>query len=119
MPLQEKAVVWIGSALKDLGEFPKQVKQTFGAAIYYAQLGGKHPQTKVMKGFGGAGVLEIVEDHDTDTYRCIYTIRYGSKVYVLHAFQKKSKRGIATPQADLDVITARLKAVKELEGIKS
>ncbi|PLX95429.1 MAG: addiction module toxin RelE [Desulfuromonas sp.] len=119
MPHKEKEVIWLGSSLRELSAFPKEVKQTFGAAIYYAQLGGKHPQTKPMKGHKGAGVLEIVEDFDKETYRCIYTVRYGDRVYVLHAFQKKSKKGIATPQTDLDVVKARLKDVKELEGIKS
>ncbi|ORJ61330.1 addiction module toxin RelE [Geothermobacter hydrogeniphilus] len=113
----EKKVVWIGSALKDLRRFPEGVRQVFGAAIYYAQLGGKHPQATPMKGHKGAGVLEIVEDHDGDTYRCMYTVRYSNKVYVLHAFQKKSKKGIATPKSDLDVIKKRLKEVQMMEGI--
>jgi phage-related protein len=119
MTKTEKDVIWMGSSLKDLRSFPDEVKQVFGAAIYYAQRGGKHPQASPMKGYKGAGILEIVEDHDRDTYRCMYTVRYGNKVYVLHAFQKKSKKGIATPQADLDVINRRLKDVKKLEGVQS
>lgn len=119
MTKAEKVVVWMGSSLKDLRSFPDEVRQVFGAALYFAQLGGKHPQATPMKGHKGAGVLEIIEDHDKDTYRCMYTVKYGSKIYVLHAFQKKSKRGIATPQADIDVINSRLKEVKKLEGIKS
>ena len=119
MTKTEKEVLWMGSSLKDLRSFPDEVKQVFGAAIYYAQLGGKHPQATPMKGHKGAGVLEIVEDHVGDTYRCMYTVRYADKIYVLHAFQKKSKKRIATPQADIDVINSRLRDVKKLEGIKS
>jgi len=119
MTKAEKDVVWMGSSLRDLRSFPDEVKQVFGTAIYYAQLGGKHPQATPMKGHKGAGVLEIIEDHDKDTYRCMYTVKYENKIYVLHAFQKKSKKGIATPQADIDVINARLKEVKKLEGVKS
>jgi len=115
----EKTVVWMGGSLKDLRSFPDGVKQVFGAAIYFAQLGGKHPQATPMKGHRGAGVLEIIEDHAGDTYRCMYTVRYVDKIYVLHAFQKKSKKGIATPQADIDVINNRLRDVKKLEGVKS
>jgi len=119
MTKPEKGVVWMGSSLKSLRSFPDEVKQVFGTAIYYAQRGGKHPQTKPMKGHKGAGVLEVIEDHAGDTYRCMYTVRYVDKVYVLHAFQKKSKKGIATPQADIDVINRRLRDVKKLEGVKS
>lgn len=114
----EKAVIWMGGSLKDLRSFPDEVKQVFGAAIYYAQLGGKHPQAKPLKGHKSSGVLEVIEDHVGDTYRCVYTVRYAGRVYVLHAFQKKSKKGIATPQADIDVVKRRLKEVKVLEGSK-
>lgn len=119
MPKTAKDVVWMGGSLKDLRGFPDEVKQVFGTAIYYAQLGGKHPQATPMKGYKGAGVVEIVEDCDGDTYRCVYTVRYADKVYVLHAFQKKSKKGIATPQADIEVVNSRLREVKIREGIKS
>jgi phage-related protein len=114
-----KQVIWMGGSLKDLRTFPDDVRQVFGTAIYYAQLGGKHPQTKPMKGYKGAGVLEVVEDYMSDTYRCVYTVRYADKVYVLHVFQKKSKKGIATPQAEVDVVNGRLKDVQRREGIKS
>ncbi len=116
---KEKKVVWMGNSLKSLQGFPIDVKQIFGVAIYYAQLGGKHPQTKPMKGYKGSGVVEIVEDHDRNTYRCVYTVRYGDKIYILHAFQKKSKKGIATPQADLDIVNSRLKDAERLEGTTS
>ena len=83
-----------------------------------AQFGGKHPRAKPWKGLG-SGVLEIVEDYRTDTYRAVYTVRYATRVFVLHVFQKKSKKGIATPKPDMDLIKERLKAAtarsKELE----
>lgn len=83
--------------------------KTFGFALYLAQMGGKHPQAKPLKGFGAADVLEVVEDDDGETYRAVYTVRFGHAVYVLHVFQKKSKRGIATSKADLDLIKKRLR----------
>ncbi len=81
--------------------------------------GCKHPQAKPLKGFKGAGVVEVIEDFDKNTYRCVYTVKYEDKVYVLHAFQKKSKKGIATPKLDLDLISARLKAVKDRAEVSS
>lgn len=108
-----KAVVWIASSLKDLSLFPDDVKQTMGYGIFLAQSGDKHPDAKPLKGFGGAGVLEIVDDYDGDTYRAVYTVKFDAFVYVLHAFQKKSKRGAATPQADIELIKARLKAAED------
>jgi phage-related protein len=103
-----KGVVWIGSSRKELSAFPGEVKEVLGYGIYLAQTGGRHPDAKPMKGFGGAGVLEIIDDFDGDTYRGVYTIKFGGFVYVLHAFQKKSKRGAATPQVDIELIKARL-----------
>lgn len=100
--------MWIGSSLHDLKQFPEDVKDAFGHALYLAQAGGKHPAAKPLKGFSGAGVLEIVEDFDTNTYRAVYTVRMAETVYVLHAFQKKSKSGIATPKKELELIKARL-----------
>lgn len=93
---------------------PADVQDTFGYALHLAQAGEKHAQAKPLKGFGGTGVLEVVEDHQGDTYRAVYTVRYATAVYVLHCFQKKSTRGIATPKPDLDLIEARLKAVAAL-----
>lgn len=84
------------------------MKDEVGFALFTAQLGGKHPAAKPMKGFGGAGVIEIVEDHDGDTYRAVYTVKLAGAVYVLHAFQKKSKQGKATPKHDIELIKARL-----------
>lgn len=87
-----------------------------GRALMVAQEGGKDLHAKPLKGFGGAGVLEMVDDHDGDTYRAIYTVRFADVVYVLHAFQKKSRRGIATPKQDLDLIRRRLRAAGEHYG---
>ncbi|OQW55334.1 MAG: addiction module toxin RelE [Proteobacteria bacterium HN_bin10] len=109
-----KPVVWIGSALRDLRAFPDVVRDTMGFALYLAQIGGKHDGAKPLKGFTGAGVLEVVEDHDGDTYRAVYTVRFASAVYVLHAFQKKSKTGVKTPKAEIDRVEKRLKAAEEL-----
>lgn len=109
----EKPIVWIASALNDLREFPEEVRQEVGYALYLAQTGSKHPDAKPFKGFKGAGVLEIVEDYDGDTYRAVYTVKLAGVVYVLHAFQKKSKQGIATPKQDIDLIKERLKRAQE------
>lgn len=97
---------------------PEDVRGVFGVALYLAQCGGKHPDAKPMKGFSGAGVLEIVEDYSTNTYRAVYTVRFSDAVYVLHVFQKKSKKGIATPQEEVEKIKARLKMAVELHKSK-
>lgn len=104
-----KPVYWMGSSLDDLREFPDVVQSDIGYALYVAQQGDKHASAKPLKGYKGAGVLEIVEDHDGGTYRAVYTVKLAGAIYVLHAFQKKSKRGIATAQSDLDLIKQRLK----------
>lgn len=104
----EKQLFWVGSSRKDLMEFPEAVKIHLGAALSVAQFGGKSPDAKPWKGEGG-GVLEIVEDHRGDTFRAVYTVRFAGAVYVLHAFQKKSKTGIKTPKAEQDLIASRLK----------
>jgi phage-related protein len=109
-----RPVAWIGSSRKDLSAFPLDVRQVMGFALYLAQTGEKHGAAKPLKGFGGAGVLEIVEDFDGDTYRAVYTVKFASAVYVLHAFQKKSKTGIKTPQSDLDLIKKRLKLAEQM-----
>jgi len=103
-----KPVFWLASSLKDLREFPKAVRQTFGQALFDAQTGGKHPDAKPLRGFHGAGVLEVVEDDVGSTYRAVYTVKFAGAVYVLHAFQKKSKRGAQTPAADINKVKARL-----------
>ncbi len=93
---------------------PEDVRRFFGVALFMAQAGRKHPDAKPLRGFSGAGVLEIVEDHDGDAYRAIYTVRFADVVYVLHVFQKKSKTGIATPQAEIEKIKTRLRIAEEL-----
>ena len=113
-----KPLVWVGSSLEDVREFPESVKRTVGYALYLAQAGGKHPDAKPLTGFGGAGVLEVAEDFSGDTYRAIYTVRLAGAVYVLHAFQKKATRGIATPRQDLDLIRARLQRAEELDVLR-
>ena len=107
----ETPLDWIGSAKKDLLAFPEPVIHAMGYALGVAQLGGKHPHAKPWKGEGG-GVFEVVEDHAGDTYRAVYTVRFAEVVYVLHAFQKKSTRGIKTAQADIALIRARLKLAR-------
>ncbi|MFZ1107074.1 MAG: type II toxin-antitoxin system RelE/ParE family toxin [Rhodomicrobium sp.] len=108
-----KLLGWIGSAKEDLLSFPEEAVREVGYALYIAQQGGKHASAKPLKGFGGAGVLEVVEDCEGDTYRAVYTVRFGEAVYVLHAFQKKLKHGIATPRQEMDKIKARLKRAEE------
>jgi phage-related protein len=120
MPPAEKPLVWVGSAKKDLLALPVPVRKFFGHALDFAQRGDQHEAAKPLNGFGGAGVVEIVENDVGGTYRAVYTVRFEAAVFVLHCFQKKSKRGIATPKADMDVIRARLKVAgllaKELQN---
>lgn len=106
---KDKPLFFIANSRKKLRHFPDEVKHVLGYALRQAQQGGKHQDAKVLKGFGGAGVLEIVEDYDGSTYRGVYTVRFADIVYLLDAFQKKSKKGIKTPKPDMDRIKARLK----------
>src|ERR1035437_8889072 len=108
-----KELRWIASAKDDLLAFPAAVVREIGHALYLAQLGTKHRDAKPLKGFGDAGVLEVVEDFDGNTFRAVYTVRFANAIYVLHAFQKKSKSGIATPSKEIDKIRARLKRAAE------
>lgn len=108
-----KPVRWIASSRGDLREFPEPVRLRVGGALWEAQKGGKAPWAKPLRGYGGAGVVEIVDDHDGDTYRAVYTVRFEGVVYVLHAFQKKSKSGIATPKKDWALIETRLRRAEE------
>lgn len=107
-----KPVDWVGSSYKDFKAFPDEVQDAMGFALYVAQVGDKHESAKPLTGFGGAGVLEIVEDHDGEAYRAVYTVKFADRIYVLHAFQKKSKRGAKTPKADMDLIRKRLAAAQ-------
>ena len=108
----EKPLFWIGSSKADLLKFPEPVKDGIGIALSVAQFGGKHPRAKPWKG-EGTGVLEVVEDHRSDTFRAIYTVHFDQAVYVLHAFQKKSRRGSKTAKTDIDLIRKRLRAAQE------
>jgi phage-related protein len=103
-------------------DLPAEVKRGFGYALSLAQSGFRHPSTKILQGFSGAGVIEILERDEGGVYRAVYTLKYDRIVFVLHCFQKKSKKGIATPKEDMDVIWARLKIAakiaKELEDEK-
>lgn len=114
--MERKPLFWIRSSRRDLKEFPEDVLDVVGRALDEAQWGRKPHESKPLKGFGGAGVLEVVDDHEGNTYRAVYTVRFPKAVYVLHCFQKKSRKGIATPKADLDLIKSRLAdAEKEYE----
>lgn len=108
MPVK-RVLEFVASARDDLSALPKAVKQTFGFALEQAVHGERHYDAKPLKGFGGAGVVEIVKDHDRMTYRAVYTVKFKDAVYVLDAFAKKSKQGIKTPKQDMDRIKARLK----------
>jgi phage-related protein len=105
-----KLLYWEGSSKKDFREFPVPVQKDMGVALFVVQLGGTPGSAKLWKGLG-SGVYELVEDHHGDTFRAVYTVRIGDAVHVLHAFQKKSKSGIATPRPDVELIEKRLKAV--------
>ena len=111
---QEKPLTWLGSSKKDLMALPMGVHKFFGHALDFAQRGEQHNAAKVLKGFGGGGVLEIVEDDQGGTYRAVYTVKFKEAVFVLHVFQKKSKSGIATPKPDMDIIRERLRVAEKL-----
>ena len=113
-----RLVIWIGSSRRDMQAMPREVRRSFGVALYAVQIGLTPPIAKVLKGFGGAGVLEMIEEDAGGTYRAVYTVSYASAVYVLHVFQKKSKRGKQTPQRDIDLIRERLKGAGEIHKMK-
>jgi phage-related protein len=113
-PPQVKPLYWVGSSKKDLLALPETVVHVFGYALCLAQSGRKHDQAEPMRGFGSAGVLEIVENWEGNTYRAVYTVRFVESVFVLHVFQKKSKRGVATPKRELDLIQERWKAAEQM-----
>ena len=121
-----KPVEWVGSSRRDLKGFPRDVQRDIGQALFAAQCGEEYPSVKALKGFGGRSVLEIVAPFSSDAYRALYTVRFADVVYVLHAFQKKSTKGIATPQREIDLIRRRLadaerhhKARQRTDGDKS
>ena len=107
-----KSVQWVGASKADLRRFPDPVQHRMGFAIYQAQIGLRHRDAKLLKGFG-SGVLEVVSRHDGDTFRAVYTVRFETAVYVLHAFQKKARRGIATPKHELDLVRRRLAVAEQ------
>jgi len=103
-----KPVRWVGSSLRDLKTFPRSIQRHIGQALFAAQNGEEYPTVKALRGFGGRNVLEIVAADESGTYRAVYTVRFHDVIYVLHAFQKKAKRGIATPQRDIALVHRRL-----------
>ena len=109
-----KPVIWIGSSRKDLRDFPDPVQDHVGYALFVAQQGGRHPDSKILTGFRGAGVVEIIKDYRGDTFRAVYTLRYAGAVFVLHVFQKKSKTGRETPRRDMELIRQRLSEAEQV-----
>jgi phage-related protein len=110
----ERPLVWVGSSRRDLRSFPRAVRRDIGQALYTAQQGETDPSAKPLRGFGGGSVLEVIAEHHGDTWRTVYMVRYAEAIYVLHAFQKKSKSGIATPKKDIDLIHRRLAGAERL-----
>lgn len=108
----EKPLHWVGSSKRDFLEFPKQIQEDMGSALGIAQFGGTAPSAKPWKGLG-SGVLELVESHDGDAYRAVYTVQFAAAVYVLHAFQKKSPSGIRTARRDVELVAGRLRAARK------
>ena len=114
---EQRPITWMGNSLNCLKDFPEEVCREMGYAFYLAQTGGRHMHAKSLSGrkeFSGGAVIEVVENYDDNTYRAAYTTKIGDRIYVLHAFQKKSKRGIATPKQDIDLIVKRLKDAQSL-----
>lgn len=110
----QRPVLWVASAKRDLMEMPPEVIDDFGFGIYQAQIGEYPDIGKTLGGFGGANVIELIQGHQGDTFRAVYTVRFSEVIVVLHAFQKKSKKGIATPKQDMELIHSRLKLAEEL-----
>ena len=109
-----KKVIWVGPSRRELRSFPEPVQDHIGYALYVAQSGGKHRDAKTLSGFGGAGVVEVVSDYRGDTYRAVYAVRFARHLFVLHAFQKKSKTGRETPQREMNLIRQRLREAEEI-----
>jgi phage-related protein len=110
---ERKPLHWVGSSRTDIRNMPEDVKDEFGHALDQAQAGEKPPGAKPLKGFGGAGVLEILANDAGGTYRAVYTVKFRAAIYVLHVFQKKSKKGIATPKEEIDKVWRRLKTAQQ------
>ena len=109
-----KSVMWVGSSRHDLRQFPERVRDHVGYALYVAQRGGRPRGARILQGFGGAGVLEIIREFSGDAFRAVYTVRYADAVYVLHVFQKKSRRGRETPRMDMELIERRLREAEQI-----
>ena len=109
-----KEIVWMGSSLEDLCEFPEDVQDEVGYALYQAQLGRTVKNAKQLTGIG-SGIMEIVSDYDKNTYRAVYATKIGEVIYVLHSFQKKSTKGISTPKKDINLIEQRFKDAKRID----
>jgi phage-related protein len=114
---EPRPLVWRGTSKTDFMAFPPQLQREMGYAMFLAQMDERHPtRAKTLRGFGGGSVIEVKETHDGNAYRAVYTVRYSDAVYVLHAFQKKSRKGVETPKADIDLIERRLKdLINEME----
>jgi phage-related protein len=110
---QPKKVRWIGTSRRDLRGFPESIRRDIGQALFAAQCGEEYPSVKAMKGFAGRSVLEIVSSYSGNTFRAVYTVRFPDSIYVLHAFQKKSKKGVSTPKKEIDLIKQRLVAAEQ------
>lgn len=108
-----KPLSWVGNSYRNYTQFPELVQDEMGFALFRAQEGERHPSAKMMKGYGGGGVVEIVRNNDGNAFRAVYTVRFAEEIYVLHAFQKKSKKGIATPKSHIDLIKRRLREAEE------
>jgi phage-related protein len=107
-------LLWAASSWRDLKALPRPVRRLFGYALWQAQLGGRHEDAKILQGFGGGGVLEVVEGFRGSTYRAVYTVRFAGAVIVIHVFQKQSKKGIKTPRREIELIRERLKLAREI-----
>ena len=105
---EERELIWIATSREDLKTFPEEVKDVMGYALHLAQVGEKHPDARPLKGFSPDGVFEVRDDHATDTYRVMYAVKLKTAIYVLHSFQKKSKRGVATPPKEMELVRRRL-----------
>jgi len=114
-PITIRIVRWVGDSRERLQAFPAQVRKDIGHALYLVQTGQMPPSAKPMRGIE-SGVFEIVDDYDTDTYRAVYTVKVGRSLYILHAFMKKSTRGIRTPKREIDLIRRRLRRAREMES---
>ena len=111
-----RGVTWVGSSRDEVRAFPQDARRAVGLALYQAQVGGKHPLVRPLKGFAGAGVLEVIQECAGGAFRCVYAVRFAEAVYVLHAFHKKSNRGIATPKHDLDMVRSRLTEAEQIHA---